>query len=375
MIKKISILFLLLLLGTGTFVYLKFKTTPTTIYPYPFVVAASKVADRVKIQESDILIIGDRLGSSLNKYLPGINESISKNLRNPLKIYNWSAEGEGLHRTLKKLKSLKKIPSMVLYFGGSEEFLEERFLTRDRQIFEANFKIFKDDRYSSILMSFPWTSKFLYKAPSKYFYLKKEIKAFKKASSSKVSQLRAEYIYKYYQLQLEELSSFMREKGSTLVFVTAPINLEVAPRIVCDNSITNTIMIEQNDIDKLLKKGQSKEALARLKMLAGQSFGNATTYFQLGRAYLLQGNIKEAKKNLLLASAFDCGNWRGNPIFNKILKNHATKNDISLVDFAIIVESGLARNITFVDDIFPQSIYYDKLKAELILVIKQIFKI
>lgn len=375
MIKKISLLFLLLCVASGGFVYFKFKTMPTHVYPYPFLVSKVKSTEINKIQNSDILIIGDRFGQSLNKYLPGINENISKNLRNPLKIYNWSKEREGLHRSIRKLKSLKKLPPMVLFFGASEEFYEERFLTRDRKIFERNLNIFKNEKFSSILLSFPWTSKFLYKSPTKFFYLKDEIKPFKKARSSRTSQLRAEYIYKYFQLELEELSAFIREKGSTLVFVTAPINLEVAPRIVCENSITNTIMIEQNDIEKLIKKGKSKVALARLKMLLEQSFGNATTYFQLGRAHLLQGNIKEAKKNLLLATAFDCGNWRSNPIFNKILKNHAKKNDISLVDFSTIVESGLARNITFVDDIFPQSIYYNKLEEELILVIKQVFKL
>jgi len=375
MIKKIALLLLLICLGTGGFVYFKFKTMPTLVYPYPFIVNDFKTEERQKIENSDILILGDRLGQSLNKYIPSINENISKNLRNPLKIYNWASAKEGLHRSLKKLKSLKKVPPMVLFFGSSEEFLEERFLTRDRRTFEKNINIFNDEKLSSILMSFPWTSKFLYKPPSKFFYLKDDVVPFKKASNSKVSQLRAEYIYKYFQIELNELSSFIREKGSTLVFVTAPINLEIPPRIVCDNSITNTIMIEQNDIEKLLKMGKSKVALARLKKLAEQSFGNATTYYQLGRAYLLQGNIKEAKKKLLLASAFDCGNWRANPIFNKILKKHASKNDALIVDFSTIVQSGLARNITFVDDIFPQSIYYNKLETELILIIKQIFKI
>ncbi len=377
MIKKLFILFTIVLIGGLSLLFIRLKNKPTSIYPFPYFVdsAQYKTDELAEIRKSDVLIIGDHLGVQLDKYLAPVVEKLSKNLRNELKIYNWSTKTEGLHRTIKKLRVLKKVPSIIIYHGGSEEFFEDRLLTADKDIYDYNMKMFKDDRFSSLLMTLPDVSKILYKKPSKYFYLGDKIKPFNKASSSFVSQTRAEFIYHYFAIELEELATLSREKGATLIYITPPVNLEIAPRIVCDNSVSNTILTEQAEIEKLIEAGSSKEANARLKRLLSQSIANAQTYFLLGRAQLGQGLISKAKKSLSLAAAYDCGNWRSNAIFNKLIIDNAKKNGIKVIDFSTIVESGLGRNITFVDEYYPQSIYYNKLQKELILIIKSILKI
>lgn len=377
MIKKLFILLTLVAIGGLSLLFIRIKNKPTTIHPFPyFVDSAQYMSPELKeIRSSDILIVGDRLGLHLDKYIPEVNETLSKNLRNQLRIYNWSSKGEGLHRTLKKLKVLKQLPPIVIYVGGSEEFYEERLLTADKKVHDYNMKIFKDDRYSSILMTFPPISKVLYKKPLKYFYLDKNVKPFPKASSALVSQTRAELIYNFYSIELDALATLSREKGSTFIYVTSPINLEIAPRIVCDNAVSNTIIAEQADIQQLIESGQSKEATGRLKKLLSQSIGNAQTYYLLGKAQLNQGLLKDAKENLAMAATYDCGNWRGNAIFNTLMNRNAKKNGIKAIDFSEIVTRGLGRNITFEDEYYPQSIYYNKLQKELILTIKSILKI
>ncbi|WP_127715951.1 hypothetical protein [Halobacteriovorax sp. HLS] len=375
MIKKILILLTIITLGGAGFIYIKYKNTIATVYPYPYFVKYELPKEVNEIENADVLIVGDALGVSLNRFLPEIISTLSKNLRTELKIYNWSESEAALHRTLIKLRKLKKTPPIVIYIGSTQEFLEKRLMVADRKVYDANLALFEDERFSSAIMSFPILSKFIYQKPSKYFILDDKVVPFNRAKTSFISQTRAEYIYKYYQLQLKQLTSLMRERGSTLIAVTTPINLEVAPRLVCDNAETNTIMIEQNDIEKLLKSGKSKEALKRSKALVANSTGNARTYYQLGRAYLLEGDLSKAKENLSLASAFDCENWRSNPIFNKILTKHFQENGHRIIDFANIVESGLGRDITFKDDIYAQDVYYQKLSKEFISTIKTILKI
>lgn len=377
MIKKLFILLTFIGLGVLALFIVRIKNKPTSIYPFPYFVNSKqyKSADLEEIRNSDVLIVGDRYGKHLDKYIPEVNETLSKNLRNKLRIYNWSEDHEGLHRTLTKLKLLKKLPPIVIYVGGSEEFYENRILTADKNTYEYNMKIFKDDRFSSLLMTIPDISKVLYKKPIKYFFLDESIKPFTKASSAIISQLRAEFVYHYYTMQLEELASLSREKGSTFIYITPPVNLEIAPRVVCDNSISKTIMQEQNDINKLIERGKSKEATSRLKSLLSQSIGNAQTYYLLGKALLNQGRIKESKENFNLAATYDCGNWRSNIIFSKMITASAKKNNIKVLDFAEIVESGFGRNITFIDELYPQAIYYSKLQNELILTIKTILNI
>jgi hypothetical protein len=348
---------------------------PTTIYPYPYFVKPIKEKSSADIANANVLILGDRLGQSLNRFIPGITSTLSKNLRSDLKIINISENGMALHRVIAKVRSLEKLPAITMVVGNGQEFLEDRILTSDKLIYDENFNIFKDEKLSSLILSFPILSRFIYKKPTKYFQLNEEIIPFKKASKARVSQLRAEYIYKYYQLQLNELTTLMREKGSTLVFITNPINFEVPPRLTCDNSITNTIMIEQKDIEKLLKKKRSKDALRRLLPLSKNSFGNARTQFLLGKAYFLEGNLKKSKEHFSLASALDCENWRSNPIFNKLLIKHAKKNDLQVINFSQIVNSAFGKNVTFKDDLYPQDLYYQKLSKEIILTIKSILKI
>ena len=377
MIKKLFILFTVVVLCGGSLLFIRLQNKPSSIYPFPYFVdsAQYKTDDLQDIRKSDVLIIGDHLGVELEKYLPAVTDELSKNLRNKLYIHNWSTRSEGLHRSIKKLRVLKKLPSIIFYHGGSEEFFEDRLLTVDKDIYDYNMKMFKDDRFSSLLMTFPDVSKVLYKKPTKYFFLNEKIKPFNKASSASVSQTRAELIYHYYKIQLEELAALAREKGSTLIYITPPVNLEIPPRVVCDNSVSNTILKEQSEIEKLMEKGSWKVANVRLKALLSQSLANAQTYFLLGKSQLNRGSLLEAKKNLNLAATYECGNWRSNAIFNKLIIDSAKKNGIKLVDFANIVESGLGRNITFVDEYYPQSIYYNKLQKEIILIIKSILKI
>jgi hypothetical protein len=84
------------------------------IIPFPYEVAETPTKiyrDSLKqAQEAQVLIVGDRMGVALNSYIPMIKSELEKELKTAPAIYNWSRPHEGLHRTLNKIKSLKKVP-------------------------------------------------------------------------------------------------------------------------------------------------------------------------------------------------------------------------------------------------------------------------
>ena len=79
------------------------------------------------------------MGHNLNAYLPSLIKDISSNLAEVIKVFNWSRKNEGMHRTLSKIKSLKNLPEIIIYHGGSEEFFEKTFFIKDKKTILAIF--------------------------------------------------------------------------------------------------------------------------------------------------------------------------------------------------------------------------------------------
>ena len=117
------LLIIIVLIGAYT-VYL-YKSVPIMTVPYPYLFKDINLSEEIKkAEEADILIIGDKMGKSLDRFIPKTIKKLSINLKSPLKYYNWSRNNEGLHRTLFKIKSLKTIPPVTIYLGSNSEFYE-----------------------------------------------------------------------------------------------------------------------------------------------------------------------------------------------------------------------------------------------------------
>jgi tetratricopeptide (TPR) repeat protein len=184
-----------------------------------------------------------------------------------------------------------------------------------------------------------------------------------------------EVAFKLFNYELRELIEVTKDKKSNLILITTPINLEVRPKETCLHSTTNNVVELQQEIENLLKEGNFKQAYPKALELSNETFSNAQSFYLLGRANMGLGNLAEARMNLSKASIFDCANWRGNAIYNSIMKSVAKKHQIRLIDFDQYLSSSLSKDGLFIDEIFPQNIFYQTMLKELQVNIKNILSV
>ena len=355
--KKILLVVLIAAIGHVAFIY---KFRQQTIVPYPYVIA-QKSWDRENVASSaNVLLLGDRMGKRLERYIPNLILNTSKNLERPLSIVNWAEDHEGIHRTVAKLKSLKKAPQLIFYHGMSEEFFEKRFLTTDQKTIEENFELYNNDKILSMIMTFPIISKFVYKAPN-YYHLGKNIRKDTTKYPDRFKQVQLEMGYKFFQFELDDLIRYARENGSILVLMTTPLNLEVNTGKVCKNSISSTLIREQEEIELLINDGDAKSAYIKTKGLLKNTSGNARTYRLMGKTLIKLGRFSEARAYLENSTAFDCKTWRSNVVFNNIVRKAAEKHDLRIIDFDDMVNKNIGSNVLFMDKLYPQELFYERL--------------
>lgn len=362
----LKILKLILLSIVGIVLFLvgyRYVDNPERIIPYPYIMGQMSFSDVEEAAQADVLIVGDRMGVALEPILGKLTEQVSKGLRTPLKIYNWSWTHEGLHRSIARLKTLKKFPPVIIYHGGSEEFFERKLYLEDRDVIFSNFTTYDNPSLLSLIITFPTLSRFLYrkgnlvtineKTPNKTLY------------SPTNKQTLMELHYKIYEYELRELIRLVKDKKSKLVLMTTPINFDVEPKEVCENAQDQQIIESLQTLEDMINKGQTKQAVGDLKILSKELVANARAYYLLGQAAKGQADFPAAREALKMAAVFDCAAWRGGPIFNAIMFKEAKEEKVRLLDFDRIVNQHYGRNELFVDDVFPQFLYYEHLTESL----------
>ncbi|MDD4973526.1 MAG: hypothetical protein PHY93_04205 [Bacteriovorax sp.] len=377
MIKKFFIILLVLLLGAAAFLYFEYSAKKTLIIPYPYSFNANaKMALEKEIVEAGnakILIVGDRLGEALSKYTPELIDELAKSFKYPPKIYNWSKPHEGLHRTLNKLKSLKKFPSIIIYHGASSELFEKTFEVADKEAIFKNFSLYDDEKIISLIITFPGLSKIIYK---KMQYLELgPVKEYQNRLPSTSKILEKEVSFKLFDYELRELIDLVKDKKSNLILITTPLNLEVRPHEICSHSTTNGVIEMQQEIEELLKEGNFKKAYPMALALSNETFSNALSFYLLGQASMGLGDLAMARESFQKATVFDCTHWRGNAVYNSIMKSTAKKRQVTLIDFDQYMASALSRDGLFMDDIFPQNVFYQTMIAELKESLKKILSV
>jgi hypothetical protein len=78
-------------------------------------------------------------------------ENIVTTAKSSLKVKILAEKGEGLHRTLHRLKMLKALPPIIIYHGGSEELFEKSFLSSEYSAIMENIKIYEDFKLSDTI--------------------------------------------------------------------------------------------------------------------------------------------------------------------------------------------------------------------------------
>lgn len=370
-------LFVLLVLALAVFVVVtKFRTTHQMVAPYPYVMGPYNLdtATSEKISKSSVLIIGDRMAGKLANFREKLSQLTSKNLREPLEVFDWSKKREGLHRTINKLKTLKRIPPIVIYHGASEEFFEKKFYVADKVNIYKNFEKYHDDFLLSLILTFPPISRFIYHRVH-YIDLDKRIIRDNLPYSDINKQIQMEIGYKIFEYELTELIDLAKERKFTLVLLTTPINLDIPPKNVCDNTTNDQLISFQNDLEKKINAGVLVSAYNDLKKLQKKTIGNARTLYLLGKAAFNSGKAKDGKRYLELATAYDCDTWRTNAVFNSIIRNYANKNKLFLIDFDYMVNVGYGKNTLFFDEVLPQNIFYDQVIIELARTVKEVLQL
>ena len=182
---------------------------------------------------------------------------ISSNLSKQIKIISLAQKGEGLHRTLMKIKSLKRLPLVTIYLGGSEEAYEQRFKSRDIKTISKNFSLYEDDRIKTLLMVFPALARFIY-TPVSYKRLIQDIIPDANEYSDYFIQKRNMIQFKLYKQELNELFSYIKEHGSYLYALTQPINYSASPKKSCSNSLDEITKERFDEVIDLVKKKDFK---------------------------------------------------------------------------------------------------------------------
>lgn len=366
----------LLAIGGG-FLYkiLGSKKALITPYPYSFNLnAKNAIESEMKAASgAKILIVGDRMGVNLSVYTPGIIDELAQSFKTPPVIYNWSRPHEGLHRTLFKLKSLKKLPSIIIYHGASSELYEKTFSMADSAAITKNFATYDDEKMISLIITFPWLSKWLYKKMD--YYELGALKEYKNLLSGNDRMLEKEISFKLFDYETRELIDLVKEKKSNLILITTPLNLEAGPQETCPQSTTNTVIEVQQEIEEMIKNGEFKSAYPKILELSNETYSNALSFYLLGKTSMGLGDLTAARTALQKATIFDCANWRGNAVYNAILVANAKKRQVTLIDFDQLMASSLSQDGLFSDDIFPQNIFYQKMIAELQVNLKKILSV
>lgn len=377
MIKKFFIILALLVLCAGGFLYYTYsaKKTLITPYPYSFNQNARLGIDRelAEATNAEILIIGDRMGENLSVYTPALSEELAKSFKNAPQIYNWSRPREGLHRSLFKLKLLKKLPPIIIYHGASSELFEKTFSVSDSDAITKNFKAYDDEKIISLIITFPWLSKIFYKKMD--YYELGAIKEYKNRLSGLDKLREKEVAFKLFDYELRELIDLVKDKKSNLILITTPLNLEIEPVETCSQSTSNTVIEEQQLIEAMIKEGNYKSAYPKVIELANETYSNAKSFFLLGKVALGLGDLALAREALQKATVFDCANWRGNAVYNAIIKSTAKKRQVMMIDFDQYMASSLSKEGLFSDELFPQNIFYQNMFTELLEAIKKILSV
>ena len=372
--KNIIVLILFSVIGASSYwVYNRYRLNSSSPIPFPYVFHKDTY-DGIKSEDAPIVIIGDRIGDRLARLIDYMSSRISQDLSKNVKIISLAEKGEGLHRTLRKIQKLGKLPLITIYLGGSEETFEKRFYSKDIKTINKNFKRYNDDRIKTLLMIFPSLSPFIYE-PINYKKLTSKIVKDDTNYTDNTIQKRNMVHFKLFEEELHQLFSYIKEKGSYLFAISQPLNYDSPPKKVCNGSTDDLIDNELSKSLALIKKKDFKKAYGLTKNLTLLANSNAEIFYIHAKVAESLGYTKESIKYFEMSMALDCSQWRGNPVYNKILSRTAKKNEVLIFDFNKLLLANRNINITFEDDVYPQNLYVEKMIDILSARIKKLLKL
>ncbi len=370
--KILAICVITFIILPACWLFYRFRSNQETLIPKPYILS-SKAYKNLEV-DAPILIIGDTMANRLASFKDTLAAKISKNLSKPIKIKTLAIDGEGIHRTLEKMKKLERLPLIIIYMGNTDQGREATFKISEIKTIEANLKLYQDPEIRSLLMALPIVSKFIY-SPIELIKLKEEIKISKKKLPDDILERKLTLDYKLYETTLDQFMNFIVKRSSFLIPITTPLNLLEKPKANCYGSMDPTMQQDLELIKDKIKVQDFKGAYNMSRELALINPSHATSLFLHGFVSFKLNRFAESQKFLEHAIAFDCGNIRGNPIYNSILKKVAKNNRIEYLDYSQYLVDQSQINYTFIDETYPQDFYMEKLTDMLSLRIKTLLKL
>jgi hypothetical protein len=276
----------------------------------------------------------------------------------------WAEQHEGIHRTIQRLRGASALPAITIYHGASEELYEKTFFLSEKEKILSNIEVFRDDRWRTLLFSYPWVAKFLYKRV-KYVPLDLVPVEDRVSYSDGQRMEQMEIGLQLFEIHLEQLIRLVQEKKSHLILVTTPLHYHRLPKKVCTPTTSSDILLTQNHIFSLLQKGDFKSIQKDIHLLTKLSPGNALSFHLSGQFFLQLGRWKEAFFQFEKSTTMDCLPWRSTSAHNAIIRKLARQYDLMLFDFDQFMVQKWGENTLFLDDIYPQDIFYQQATREL----------
>jgi len=364
MAKFVALALLLIVTSVSGFLAYRYSNNPKTLYPYPYKTIQIDPNEISQAEEATVLIVGDSATEILEKHLPQFRERTAKLIKDPLKIYNWGRRGENLAHVLAKLKSLKKLPSLIIFHGGLDELDRRRFFQESTDKIFKNIQITKNPEYMTTLMGAPVLSPFAYfvhKRPS----LQEGTLPYSSTLNPMAVQKSLEILYEVFRWEATELFTYLKIRDARVWVIPQAFNLERKPIRVCENANSSDAEKLLKHIEKLLSKNKTKDAYNLLKEFISRNQGHSLAYYWLGKTFLKLGQNLKAKKSFYQALIFDCSLTRSNPVLTKILIEESEKRGFKIIDFNRMVTNQLGHNVLFFSEREPQDLYYERLINEL----------
>jgi hypothetical protein len=223
-----------------------------------------------------------------------------------------------------------------------------------------NFARYHNPKIASLIMAVPQLSKFLYH-PLDYVNLNDKPEEDMSLLTPEGIQTKLQLAIELQKIELQEFLDIIRVAEKNLILVTAPINLEIPPKKVCENTESNRSKDLQAHFKQAIANNKSKEIYGQLNDYAQATVANAMAFHLLGLAQLELGKFVEARQSLLKAAAFDCKFWRVNPTFNQVIRQKALENGITIVDLETMINQRIGKDVLFLDQHIPQDIYFEQM--------------
>jgi hypothetical protein len=371
-VKKTLTLCVILVISPIIFFGLRYVKNTANVIPYPFEFSEEIYSNQGI--DAPIVIIGDSMSERLATFKDVLSKKMSTKLSKDIKIQIMANEGDNVQRSLMKLRKLKKAPLVIIYMGNTDTSYESLFKSSQIPSIDKNFELYNNDYIKSLIMIYPPISRLLY-TPVKRKQLTGNVIKNEIEYKDLLTQKRLVTNYKLYETGLDELIKFTKRRGSFLIPMTTPLNLISVPKKSCYGSMTEDGTSDLKLLKDLLRKKDYKSALNTSKDLALIYSSNSQALYLHGLVSRKLNLKEQSQRYLELAIAYDCKNNRGNPVYNSILKKISNKYQIEYFDFHQLVVDESYKNYTFLDDVYPQDIYFTKAVDVLAYKLKNLLKL